>query len=301
MSVNGNLSNWHDSFICERLTDNDYNSALITKFKSERGNGLVDYLNKLGQAEDRSGVTAFYIVKDGDDNPILFFSLKCGTLFCPFDKERIDECFSVCEDLSILTGLNLDQLFQSDIETIFSILKNKNNSGQTLSRQNVLNFIFYAQNKEYIKTHIFKAVTKVQDTKQEEGRFISRVHKTYPGIELVHFCADDVARQKWRSLNLNYSLGEYLFWNYVVNVIEEVQRLVGCEYIFLFAADSSEDNTLINYYEVSLNFKKDNTIGTVKPLYDFSCIFMSQKISDLKENRDKFFDRISSPVIDDAV
>ena len=70
-----------EKFSCERLQSNSNNLTLIKKFYSERGAGLVDYLNLNGPREDASGETAFYLIKNANGQPCLFFALKCGALF----------------------------------------------------------------------------------------------------------------------------------------------------------------------------------------------------------------------------
>lgn len=96
-------------------------------------------------------------------------------------------------------------------------------------------------------------------------------------------------------------MGEVIFWRFIVPKFFEVQEIVGCEYAFLFAADLSEDRTLINYYNVSLKFAIDVPMGTNKPLYDFTCAFMCQKLSMLKENRKVYFDNFNIDINDEIV
>ena len=58
-----------EKFACERLHSNSSNLSLIKNFYSERGSGLVDYLNKNGPREDASGETAFYLIKNENGQP----------------------------------------------------------------------------------------------------------------------------------------------------------------------------------------------------------------------------------------
>ncbi len=73
----------------------------------------------------------------------------------------------------------------------------------------------------------------------------------------------------------------------------DVQAIVGCEYAFLFAADLSEEGSLVNYYEVSLKFQKRLDVGTNKPFYDFCCDFMCQDVNDMRKNRQLFFENFN--------
>lgn len=64
---------------------------------------------------------------------------------------------------------------------------------------------------------------------------------------------------------------------------------VGCEYIYLFAADMSEDQELVNYYRANLNFIDADDHATAIPLYDFACKFLYQRTKCLTKSRDDFY------------
>lgn len=65
---------------------------------------------------------------------------------------------------------------------------------------------------------------------------------------------------------------------------------VGCEYLFLFAADLSEDADLVNYYIDNLQFADANEHNAATPMYDFACRFLCQKTCTLEERRNAFFE-----------
>lgn len=55
----------------------------------------------------------------------------------------------------------------------------------------------------------------------------------------------------------------------------ELRKIVGCEYLFLFAADCDPDEHLVNYYSQKLKFKKADEHSAAMPIYDLhvsSCI-----------------------------
>ena len=88
-------------------------------------------------------------------------------------------------------------------------------------------------------------------------------------------------------------MGKVLFWYFFPSITEEILKIIGCEYLFLFAADSTDDRTLVAYYKVDLKFEEPNLIATNKPLFDFECIFLSQKIEDLQKNKKEFFNNFN--------
>lgn len=140
-----------------------------------------------------------------------------------------------------------------------------------------------------------------EDKKTEKNEKVSRVNKTYSGIELVHFCTNENSKNKWKEFGFSNSMGEVIFWDKIVPKFFEVQEIVGCEYVFLFAADLSEDRTLINYYNVCLKFEIDEEVGTNKPYYDFACAFMCQKLNFLKKNQRLYFENFNLDEDDDIV
>ena len=83
------------------------------------------------------------------------------------------------------------------------------------------------------------------------------------------------------------------FWYFIVNKIIEALKILGVQYLFLFAADLSDEDSLIGYYSDKLDFMRDEERATVKPIYDLSCEFMYQETKDLEDRRRQFFDNFN--------
>lgn len=272
-----------DNLTCERLRDNDINCKLIQNFENKKGTLIVDYLKKYGWQEDKEGNTAFYVVKTKENDILMFFSLKCGELFDSlFNEEETAENYE--EYLLIVQALQNADINSEEQENAIKHLKMISKKYGIPIHQALNKVLHEAKTKEKMLT-AFKS-----EKVYEENSNISRVNMTYPGVELVHFCVNESAKEKWKNLNMQHPVGEVIFWKFIVPKFFAVQDIVGCEYAFLFAADLSEDSTLINYYNISLKFEMDEEIGTNKPIYDFACAFMCQKLSKMKENREIYFD-----------
>ena len=248
------------NLICERLTDNPKNINLIENFSSEKGTLIVKYFKENGLNEDKNNTTAFYVIKTKEDEILMFFSLKCG------------------------------ELFDFDVEELLIIQQNIINEKKTSS----------FQKNEQIKKETIQCLYNVfnstkNDKKKEKNSHVSRDHKTFSGVQLVHFCSNDNMKYIWKKFGIHdrRTMGEVFFWYFIAPKFFEVQKIVGCEYAFLFAADYSQDGVLQNYYNTSLKFEFDNNVGVNKPLYDFSCIFMSQKLNDMKKNRENYFNNFN--------
>ena len=131
------------------------------------------------------------------------------------------------------------------------------------------------------------------DRHREVNTDIHRVHETYPAIEIVHFCVNDNLREKWKRYHINHPMSEVLFWHFIAPLICKMQEYIGCQYVFLSAADLSENASLINYYNIALKFQLQSNITVSKPLYDFCYTFMCQEIKDLKKHRNNYFEHFN--------
>ncbi len=281
-----------EKFSCERLSSNPENKNLIKSFVSEKGSLLVDYLHVLAWDEDVEGKTAYYLVKSPENEIALFFSLKCGALFDPLDEESVEERAKRLQKLlRTVQGINKNG---KEKELAIQILENFR-SGQNITIEQI---------KRNIKINAQQAQELLQsldyDKKHEQNEQIIRVGHTYPGIDLVHFCANDLMKEKWKSYGIQHPMGEVMFWNYIAPIIYETQKSIGCQYAYLFAADASRDGVLINYYNVALKFEKPTNLGTNKPSYDLCCVFMCQEVNELKRNRQEYFDNFN-PDDDDII
>ncbi|MDE7313336.1 MAG: hypothetical protein K2N87_17225 [Eubacterium sp.] len=258
---------------------------MIKAFVNDKGYSLVNYLQTFAWKEDLDCHTAYYVIKSPANEIVLFFSLKCGALFDPLDEDIIEQRAQRAQEL-----LKLVQSINSsgqEREFALQILEHFR-SGQDISIE---------QLKRKIKINAMQAQQiwkQLNYDKNHEGNEqIIRVGHTYPGIEIVHFCSNDLIKEQWKSLNLNHPMGEVMFWQYIVPIICDVQKHIGCQYAFLFAADASEDGILINYYNVALKFEQPTEVGTNKPRYDLCCEFMCQEINQLKKHRQEYFDHFN--------
>ena len=79
-----------------------------------------------------------------------------------------------------------------------------------------------------------------------------------------------------------------MFWCKIVPLILDIAKMVGCEYLYVFAADRSDDldaSKLITYYKQSLCFRGLDSEGVeaLKPGYDENCKGLIQPVRYLPE------------------
>ena len=91
----------------------------------------------------------------------------------------------------------------------------------------------------------------------------------------------------------SHTIGQVLFWDKIAPILIRTQRTIGFSYVFLFAADASEDQVLMNFYHDALKFQQVEDVGTQKPLFDLLCSFMAQKMDDLQTARVQFYENFN--------
>lgn len=292
MKITEAQNNLLDGLLCHRLSSNEEHRNLVFSFENQRNPNLVDSLQGTAWNEDEEGSTAYYIIKNIDGVPLFFFSLKCGALYQHLDEEQIKErkkAYTLAKRL-ISNPRNKEE------EELAAIMLEQFRAGKDLSDEEVKRFIYEKTNrKNRLLSYLYG------DKSKDPNKHIIRVSNTHSGVELVHFCSNDKAKVIWKNYNLPHSIGKVVFWRYIVPIIQEVRKVVGCKYLFLFAADGTEDETLINYYNVELKLSRPNNIGTSKPIYDFNCVFMCSEIADLLKYRDEFFLNFNPNIPPDAV
>ncbi len=264
-----------NSLVCERLSSNENNLRLVDTFCNIRNGSLEHTLKNEAYEEDEAGNIAYYLIKDKDENILFYFSIKCGILYDLFGEEeklrKINDLFLFLVELEKNPSST-----KEDKETIASILES------IRTRKGLVK-------KELSKISHIKKNQIIEDLAKESEDNLKRVGKTFAGVEIVHFCANDNYRPAWEKLNIKQKMGTVVFWHFLIPKICELRKIVGCEYLFLFAADLTPDELLVNYYKSNLGFKDSNEYGTAIPLYDYACKFMHQELKDIEERRNNFY------------
>ena len=92
---------------------------------------------------------------------------------------------------------------------------------------------------------------------------------------------------------MKQKFGVVVFWHFIVPKVLSLMEIVGCQYVFLFAADDSEDEDLVNYYKTWLKFESSQERSAATPVYDLTCKFLYQDTCSLKEKRSYFYDHFN--------
>lgn len=277
-----------DSLIVERLRDNPIeNASLVNTFSNKKNQTLERIITTSRKAfdQDKKNTTAYYIVKAPTGELLLYFSLKCGELFEDIDLSKMEMAVKIRQAITVLT--NQTNFQQEDIDKANDFFNTNSEEIQSLLPD--------------LSKYLAKKERYTADIQKELNRQMRRVLKTYPAVEIVEFCANDNARTTWESLGLPRKMGECIFWHHIVPKLIEIQNIAGCQYVYLFAADSTPDSTLINYYKIALKFNQSTRLGASKPQYDFQCTFLYQDLNELIKMQDFFYEHFNRDTEDDIV
>ena len=267
------------TFTCERLTDDPINRSKIQNFVSYRGPGLVDFLQRYGWETDLAGSTAYYVIKNALGQIVMFFSLKCGTLFDPGYVQRFAEEFSETKQLWDA----VHRAAMGDKAAVQYLQELENLLGEEEFDRRIRNL----DRKYHTKRSMYRDIKS--DKRREPSELIVRVDKAHSAIELVEFCVNDRTKNCWKDafndsfMTRRNTMGKVFFWWFIVPKMMEISKLIGCEYAYLFAADRDPDGDLVRYYEDALHFRKLTHLGTVKPYYDMNCYFMGRRLFNVDE------------------
>ncbi|MBD5272661.1 MAG: hypothetical protein HDS42_05285 [Bacteroides sp.] len=267
-----------DSLKCERLSSNPDNLYLVESFTNRRNESLEHTLKNEAMEEDEEGSVAYYLIKDSDDNILFFFSLKSGSLYDSHFDTSVIKLIKKLNDV-VQAHLADAEMSEKERETLQNI-QEKIRSHKGITKRDI-------DRLPRIKEDLFA------DLEKELNKNVTHVGKTYSSIELVHFCTNNACDKIWENFDFPHSIGIVIFWHFIVNKIIEARNILGIQYLFLFAADLSEEDSLIGYYRDKLDFMRDEERATVKPIYDLSCEFMYQETKDLEERRKQFFNHFN--------
>lgn len=151
---------------------------------------------------------------------------------------------------------------------------------------------------------------------------VQLVKETFPAIDIKFLCRNKNYKVP---IHLDFKLGIYVFWEMIVPHLLDIAEMVGCKYIYLFAADNSDsyddpvdiqeypmysdmylddDDTtksndlqmnhneiykLVNYYINELKFSYVANYKILKPNYERTCFTLIQEVKDLQNNRMKIW------------
>lgn len=280
----------------ELLTSDKTNKSILENFSANKqGKGLEKYLKNSAWIEDISGATKVYLVKDRETGAIVFFfALQAGLLYKSIEEDDYILSEKEREIVNLCVEYRLDSSNEFTPDDVFEWY-----ADSQLDKEKLLKII---EEKADIKLN-------AQQDRDLTGQDVNimRVSETFPGIVLTHFCKN---QNYTLSEKLLFPLGFYVFWEIVTEAVLHIASLLGCRYLYLFAADSTEKQwstqsfmdylyddmdkdreleklsyRLVEYYKNEMKFEEVQGMTILKPSYDFQCFSLVQSIGELSEKK----------------
>lgn len=278
MTIEKIKSYFEGHFFVERLTAKAENKDLIKNFKApEKGIKLGEYLHEKAWTDDMEGETKVYLIKNDEDFLVAFFSIKCGLLYDSHEYEKLKG-----DELEFV-NLVVEQ-YEMNLPDKGDIIK--------------AYYDCYDQITDERKDKLMEIAFQRYDDSEEvrtskDGSSIKRVHETFSAIEIAHFCKNECYEYNIDDM-LGVSLGSGLFWGKIIPKIKEVINIVGCKYLYLFAADNSDYEkvrSLVRYYKDDFKFDEIQDLMIIKPDYDRKCQAMVQDVLEIERDGIAFWAR----------
>ena len=292
----------------EDLRFSDENKEIIKEFsQATKGNNIENYLINNAWDDDKERNTKAFLIRDKVTNEIVFyFAINCGILYSdtlsfdvsPEEKECLDR-YIYATIASRESGPNDDDVYQELNDAIKALSEVANSEGR-------LQILFNFADEEIV----YKEDERVSSAENDEEEYTQQVYKTFPAIDIKFLGRNGKYKP---AIKLSFKLGVFVFWEIIVPHILEIAKLVGCKYIYLFAADNSDDESeykpistmdlyygidedeqekkeknkkLVNYYINELKFHNVTQYKILKPHYERSCFTLVQEVSKLQSNRE---------------
>lgn len=272
-----------DSLVCERLSLNPDNAKLIKTVINTRNTNLVNCLQSTrAWQEDQGNITAYYLVKAPDGTILSFFSIRCGEVFQNVDEELIEIAMRFKENEAKLKDPKLDE--QERQRIAFEMVVYMRNGW----------------NMDVADYYISKSTRREKDIKKDANKDNHHVAKAFSAVELTLFCNNeaDGVKEAWGQLGIPHKKGVTVFWHIIIEKVKMLVGLVGCEYLYLFAADKDPDGELVNYYKTTLHFSTPVKLGANKPSFDYECFFLCLRVNELMKHQAEFYDNFNTDLTD---
>lgn len=274
--LNSKLVKQIESFKIVRVCNLDINilksmTAPVIDGK-ERRNIIDIFCSEEYVQDDYIGNIASFVVISPEGLPLAFFSLRCGELFKETSKHRMEIAYNANTALNVLMD---EKCSQEDHDKALKAIQAALKEGLNI---------------DDITNLTDKNLELEDDKRIDNNKYINRVLESYPAVELKLFGVNKSAERYWQSLGFpdDKKMGETLFWSKVVLTIENIRKYVGCQYMYLFAADKEPDGQLVQYYKVRLGFNANANMSANKPYFDWSTQFLFRDLSGILKQRDEF-------------
>ena len=297
----------------ESLCFSEQNQVDIVQFEqATSGNKIAEYLKNEAWKDDKARNTKVYLVRDKVTKEIVYyFAINCGILYSEIDEiqlteaekepfERYIKAFQMAKRKNITSGQQdvANNEYAEAMSELYAATGNPDRASYLFSR---------AEDKALIREEERELFS---DT--EEKEHTTNVQETFPAIDIKFLCRN----KKYNpDIKLDFRIGVYVFWEIIVPFLLKIVEMVGCKYIYLFAADNSDRSIsevkepvvytpdydpyadeeeeerekvlrLVDYYQRELKFEFVTKYKILKPHFERTCFTLVQEVDGLQENRE---------------
>jgi len=298
----------------ESLCVSDKNRIDIECFEqATSGNKIAEYLRSDAWDDDQDRNTKVFLIRDIVTNEIVYyFAINCGILYSEIEEIQLTndekgpfERYIEAVRMANRKGLTSTQQEAADEEysdamiALYNIVKNPDRTSY------LINIAEHKASKKEEERDLFSDTEETEHTKN--------VQETFPAIDIKFLCRNKNYKPK---IHLDFRIGVYIFWEIIVPHLLQVSEMVGCKYIYLFAADNSdrilsnmkepimftpdydpqadeeefekgeEVLRLVDYYQKELKFEFVTKYKILKPHFERKCFTLVQEVANLQNNRD---------------
>ncbi len=295
----------------EPLRQAESNQEEIKSFvQAAKGDRISDYLINHAWCDDGTRDTKVFLIRDSVTKEIaFFFAINCGILFSELNIWNIGEKEKPAFDKYVTAVLKLKSPGLNETET---------DKANALYDEALGEMWECIKDPDRVSCLLSLADEKVQmlEEKREalsetgEADHVQQVQETFPAIDIKFFGRN---KNYQPVVDLDFKLGVYVFWEMLVPHLLEIAEKVGCKYIYLFAADNTENekiqeaplwtqdydpddeeeeledeelHKLVNYYINELKFRYVSKYKILKPHYERRCYTLVQEVDNLQANRE---------------
>lgn len=311
-SINEQKQFLSENLVVESLRMYGTNQEDVKDFmQAAKGDRISRYLAREAWDDDQCRNTKVFLVRDKTTRQVVFYyALSCGILYSelnpfnllPTEKLLVEKYIKA---LKWCRKRNMSSQEQEDANNYYSeVLGEFYEKIGDSDRVTVL--ITLAEDKVNIKEEKEEAFEETA-----EGDHTKQVKETFPAIDIKFLCRN---AQYQLPMQLDFKLGVYVFWEIIVPHILKISDMVGCKYVYLFAADNTESDAsqemivpmwtpdydpdedapgedkdfvrkLVSYYITELKFRPVSEYTILKPHFERTCYTLIQEVESLSAKR----------------
>jgi hypothetical protein len=298
----------------EALRKAEGNQEDIKMFvQTTKGEKISDYLINNAWDDDYNRNTKVFLVRDQETKEIVFFfAINCGILFSELNIWNLskEEKLPFDRYVEAVQKLKVANLSKEEVE--------KANEQMSESMGSLWEVVQEPDRVSYLLSLADEKVQLLEEKREAasetgDGEHTQQVQETFPAIDIKFLGRNKEYKPE---IQLDFRLGVYIFWEIIVPHLLAVAENVGCKYIYLFAADNTEQtemvvdmppiwtpdydpneeeikeskiHTLVNYYINELKFRYVSKYKILKPHFERRCYTLVQEGGSLQKNRESIW------------